>query len=172
VGVSLAALPRPPSKRAFRRGLAQGRRSGREHRRRGPASGPRPQPCRIGAARGEKSDASVRSQDAGKLAPEAFEAAADCAGRLDAGAPRWVRRRAIDRLVGDARGARAPVRSRLSGLQPADGPRAEGRGPYAQLELGRFVREELREPHTLRPPIVEERWTEMSTRTRQILGFN
>jgi hypothetical protein len=44
-------------------------------------------------------------------------------------------------------------------------------GPYADLELLRFVAEELRQPNTLRPPIVVERWQEMTERAKQTLGF-
>jgi hypothetical protein len=42
---------------------------------------------------------------------------------------------------------------------------------YAELELNRYVTEELRLPNTVRPPVVEERWREMTARTRQTLGF-
>lgn len=49
------------------------------------------------------------------------------------------------------------------------GRKAEG--PYARLELGRFVTEDLHLPNTVRPPIVEERWRDAGQRTRQTLGF-
>lgn len=48
---------------------------------------------------------------------------------------------------------------------------AKAAGPYARLELIRWVTEELRLPNTIRPRLLTERWRRLSDQTRVLLGF-